>query len=159
MNKKVIIATAAFILLVIVVFAGKLAREIANRAFGPKATVEVAGKIFKVDIADGPTERLIGLSGRKSLKEDSGMLFIFDKKLIIPFWMKGMRFPIDMVWIEDDVVIGMQKNIPVEEKAVGENIRYYPPSAIDKVLEINAGISDKIGIAVGDKVIINVPKK
>lgn len=61
-------------------------------------TVEVKGQTFKVAIADTDEKRTKGLSGRDNLAQDQGMLFLFDKPGNYPFWMKDMRFPIDIIF-------------------------------------------------------------
>ncbi|MBI4066925.1 DUF192 domain-containing protein, partial [Candidatus Gottesmanbacteria bacterium] len=101
-------------------------------------------KHISVDIADDDSERIRGLSGRKSLAKDHGMLFIFPTKNIQTFWMKDMRFPLDIIWISGDKVIGLSENLQPE----GLNPRnFYSSSAsVDKVLEINAGLVKDLDI-------------
>lgn len=107
-------------------------------------------KHISVDIADDDSERIRGLSGRKSLAKDHGMLFIFPTKNIQTFWMKDMRFPLDIIWISGDKVIGLSENLQPE----GLNPRnFYSSSAsVDKVLEINAGLVKDLDIKVGDTI-------
>ena len=58
---------------------------------GPAVTVGNA--VFEVEIADTPQLRTKGLSGRDTLPDMSGMLFVFESGRTSNFWMKGMRFP------------------------------------------------------------------
>src|SRR4051812_42406436 len=51
------------------------------------------------DIADTETLREKGLSGRQSLSDTQGMLFIFQEEGIHSFWMKDMLIPLDMIWL------------------------------------------------------------
>lgn len=109
---------------------------------------------FNVEIADEPEERRVGLSGRDKLATGSGMLFIFDKADKYKFWMKGMRFPLDFIWINDvrvvDILPNMQPQLPNQPD---EALPYLSPIvASDKVLEINAGDAQRMDIRVGDKI-------
>lgn len=63
------------------------------------------GVFVKIEIAKTKEDRIRGLSGKKQLDVDSGMLFIFDKPNIYKFWMKDMNFPIDIIWIDKDFII------------------------------------------------------
>ncbi|MCX6751552.1 MAG: DUF192 domain-containing protein, partial [Candidatus Nomurabacteria bacterium] len=88
-----------------------------------------------------------GLSGRKSLNEDQGMLFVFYKSEIYPFWMKDMNFAIDIIWIDEDFrVVFIKKNASTqsypETFTPNQNARY--------VLEGSAGFSEKNNLKVGD---------
>jgi len=66
--------------------------------------------------------------------------------------MLGMRFPIDIIWIKNNRVVGIEKNVPAPEKGIPEAALkvYNPPESVDRVLEINAGLSDSLGIKIGD---------
>ena len=114
--------------------------------------VQLAGKEIAVDIARTDEQREQGLSGRIELKEDEGMLFVFEKGGKHPFWMKDMNFGIDIIWIsEDKKVIYIKKNALPESypeiyglDASMENAKY--------VLEVVSGFSDKNNLKEGDSV-------
>ena len=67
--------------------------------------VKIAGQSVKVDLALTAAEQMQGLSGRTELKENEGMLFIFPQSGNYPFWMKDMNFPIDMIWLGEDLKV------------------------------------------------------
>lgn len=115
-------------------------------------TVTVRDATFTVDVAVTPNEKEVGLGFRKSLGDDRGMLFVYDHKERYPFWMRAMRFPIDIVWIDDRTIVDISKNVPVSDKPVEQLPLYHPMVSVDKVLEINAGLSDAYGISIGDSV-------
>ncbi len=100
---------------------------------------------FAVEFAINPQSRQKGLSGRKKLCNKCGMFFEFSQKGRYGFWMKGMLFPIDLIWLQDDKVVGWKKNF--SEKS-HETI--FPPEPINQVLEINAGKVEKCGIKIGE---------
>jgi uncharacterized membrane protein (UPF0127 family) len=108
----------------------------------------VGDKKIKVEIADTEEERTLGLSGRNSLCAGCGMLFSFAQRGKYSFWMKDMNFDLDMLWIDGSRVIQIDKNIP---HAGGTSEIRFPQAPVDKVLEINAGKSDDLGIRIGDE--------
>lgn len=122
-------------------------------AGGEKKTLTVGGTTFEVGVAANAVSRMRGLSGRPSLGENEGLLFIFPTSGNYGFWMKEMNFPIDIVWINGGKVIGFSENLrPEPNKTVFTLPIYYPPGEADEVLEINAGAVSKYGIKEGDLV-------
>ncbi|MDD5547684.1 MAG: DUF192 domain-containing protein [Candidatus Pacebacteria bacterium] len=116
-----------------------------------KKSVSINGHIIETEISKSFAQLSKGLSGRTSLDEGKGMLFIFNFPAKYGFWMKDMKFPLDMIWIKNGKITGIEKNVLPPPQTGGLKI-YYPPGAIDRVLEVNAGESDKIGIKTGDQI-------
>jgi uncharacterized membrane protein (UPF0127 family) len=110
--------------------------------------IEIGENIFQAEIADTFSKRSQGLSGRKALCENCAMLFIFSEKSRLSFWMKGMNFDLDMLWIDKNEIVYIAKNVSREK----ELERIEPKNEADKVLEIGAGLTDELGIKVGDRV-------
>jgi uncharacterized protein len=74
--------------------------------------IQVAGRSIEVLIADTPTKLQLGLSGYPGLKENEGMLFVFDKADYHGIWMKDMLFSIDILWLDDDLnVVDAHTNV------------------------------------------------
>lgn len=73
------------------------------------------------------------------------MLFLFDRPGRHGFWMKGMRFSLDIAWLLDDTVVHIERHVPWDTKET-----YRPDTAADRVLEFRAGTLDDI--SVGEKV-------
>lgn len=113
--------------------------------------ITVGQNKFKVEVADTPALQTRGLSGHKLLLENQGMLFIFNKPTMPGFWMKDMNFPIDIVWISNGKVVGVAENLLPDN--LPSRPLYYPPSIIDRVLEISAGSVLKYNIKIGDRVL------
>ncbi len=109
----------------------------------------VGGVSIKLELAINKNDQIRGLSGRESLDQDSGMLFVFQKPGKYYFWMKDMNFPIDMIWInENNEIVYIKK-----EASPDDYLATYGPEEDSKyVLEINSGLSDKYNIKTGDKV-------
>lgn len=110
---------------------------------------------FRTEIVRTEADRKQGLTKYKSIEDDYGMLFIFGRDDVRPsFWMKGMSFPIDIIWIDNGKVVQINKDVPVPEiRTLEADLpKYEPRQVVDYVFEIGAGVSDKKGIEVGDTV-------
>lgn len=114
--------------------------------------ITVKDQVVTVELANTPALRELGLSGRDQLPESAGMLFDFTNttEKRPSFWMKDMKFDLDIIWIKNEKIIGIAKNItaPVYPDAKLET--YEPPGEIDYALEVQAGWSDKFSITEGD---------
>lgn len=105
---------------------------------------------FRIEVANNNVTRTKGLSGRESLGENEGMLFIFEKPDTHSFWMKGMNFPLDIIWISDGQVVEISENLP---PAALPNLTVYSPhQPVNMVLEVNAGAARDKGIKAGDSI-------
>lgn len=109
--------------------------------------IKIGNRTFQVEIVDTEEKRRQGLSGREDLCLNCGMLFEFDNPENYVFWMKGMEFPLDMIWIDGNEIVKIREEVPIRP-VVGID----PGVRADKVLEINAGLSKKYGIREGDTV-------
>ena len=118
-------------------------------------TVRIGETTFAVEVADTLEARVKGLSGRASLPPGVGMLFIFENTRVHTFWMKGMMFPLDLIWIgEQCAVESIAPNLPppTPEQADGELPRFRPAQPVRYVLEVNGGEAAAAQIQVGDPV-------
>lgn len=117
----------------------------------PDAWVSIGGQRVGVEIADTPAKQALGLGERDALPWDRGMLFPYDRPGFHAFWMKGMRFSIDIVWILDGRIVRIDANVPFEPGSNGPTLR--SDSLVDAVLEVPAGYATGHGWKVGDRVI------
>lgn len=102
-------------------------------------------------VMENVVDRERGLSGRNSLNKNEGMLFVFKSPDMYGFWMKDMKFSIDIVWIENNKVIFIEKNVsPNTYPKV-----FYPKDKASVVLELPSGFCDANLISVGDSFILN----
>lgn len=116
-----------------------------------KPKLIIGETVVFVDIAKTSTEKQKGLSGRDRLDNNEGLLFVWDEPTTPGFWMKDMNFAIDIIWIVDNRVVGIEKDVqPQPGQSDNELVRHYPPEPITHVLEVNAGFSEKHEIGVGD---------
>lgn len=113
------------------------------------AKLTINNQTLKVELAQTEREITAGLGGREGLAENQGMLFVFAKPGNYQFWMKGMKFSLDAVFIKGEKVVHLVENIPYPKN--GEQPRTFgAKEEFDKVLEMNSGMIRKIGIKVGD---------
>ena len=111
-------------------------------------TLTIKGQQVIVDVATTPSQQQQGLSGREQLAEGTGMLFVFDVPAVQTFWMKDMKFPIDILWIADHRVIGIESAVVADDGLR----RYTSPFAVDEVLELPAGWAQRHGVRLGDEI-------
>jgi uncharacterized membrane protein (UPF0127 family) len=104
---------------------------------------------FNIEVAETDQERGLGLMFRRSLPENAGMLFIYDRPQPAAMWMRNTLIPLDMVFIAAD---GTVHRIETHTEPFSTAVI---PSDGDvlAVLELNAGQADKIGLKRGDKVV------
>jgi uncharacterized membrane protein (UPF0127 family) len=123
--------------------------------FLPKTpSAEINGHVFSLYLAETSQEQSLGLAKYKSIAQDQGMIFLFNKSDYYSFWMKDMKFPIDIIFISGNKVVDVFQKVPVWPN---ENLPIYTTKTkADKVLEINAGLTSKYGIKIGSEVKIKL---
>jgi len=117
-------------------------------------SVQIDGIKIPVEVATSTTAIQQGLSGRTSLDANRGMIFVFSKPDKYQFWMPDMHFPIDIIWINNDKVVGITKNVSNEFDPANP-ILYTPPEPAQYVLEVNAGFAENRNINIGDEAVLN----
>lgn len=150
------------VLLVAVIAVGlilfKSGTDISDLPFLPQKpvfkTLQIKEAKLKVEIADTQPKRNKGLGGRQNLASDEGMLFIFPKADKHQFWMKGLTFPLDFVWIREDKVVDLLQNVQPSPPNTPDSAlsRYGSKEDADKVLEVNAGTIQRLDIKTGDAI-------
>ncbi len=120
-----------------------------NKKKDDGVTVKVGGAVVSADIADTSLKRMKGLSGRASLSDGDGMLFVYDASGIYTFWMPDMNFAIDIIWISSD-----GKVVYIKENAKPEDYpeKYTPSEYARYVLEVPSGYVKKNNIKIGSEV-------
>lgn len=103
---------------------------------------------FSVELAVSPADQARGLMFRKTMDDQAGMFFIFDREEIRHFWMRNTLVPLDMIFIDNKfLVVDLHRGAkPLDETVVSSRkpARY--------VLEVNAGRADRCRIKAGSKV-------
>jgi Uncharacterized conserved protein len=114
------------------------------------AIVFLGGAVVYAEVPRTPEEFARGLSGRERLEEGRGMLFIFEREGLHSFWMYGMRFRIDIVWMDStgQVVHIVERAEPCS----GEDCTVYtPPVEARYVLELPEGFASRHRITIGER--------
>ena len=156
MKKFTVQAILLIIVIAIAIFLYSPKTSILSLPFFPQkptvAELQINGGKLKVEIADTQVKRSKGLGGRQRLGENEGMLFIFQRLDKYPFWMKGLNFPLDFIWIKGDRVVDILENVPPPLSGQSDSSlpRYLPKVEVDKVLEVNSGTIHRLNIKSGD---------
>lgn len=115
-----------------------------------QTTLTLGGEHIVAEVRDTPRARTQGLSGRDFLEEGKGMLFVFPVDGYYSFWMKDMKFPIDIVWIsKDGSVVDIQNEVSPETYP---EYSFAPQDTARYVLELRAGFVKEHGVSVGSVV-------
>lgn len=118
--------------------------------FKPTTEVRVASGVYRLWVADTEAERAQGLSGVEKLSPDGGLLMDFEADDYWGIWMKDMKIPLDIIWIDaDKQVVYIVKNAAPE---LSTDSVMQPKSQARYVLELPAGSVDKSGIKTGQTV-------
>lgn len=121
-----------------------------------EGTATVKNHTFKLLLAKTPQEQRQGLSDKDSLPEDTGMLFMFQTPDYYQFWMRHMKFPLDIIYINNDKIVTIFNNVKNPVYGTENPPILRPDAPADKVLEINAGLAKKYGMTVGDTIEIKL---
>ena len=108
--------------------------------------------VLNVETVSRQAELRKGLAGRTRILDDFGMLFILDSTREQFFWMKGMKFPLDILFFDrEKILTAILKNLtPCEECT-----KYRAPAHTAYALEINGGVADILGVKEGDRIVFS----
>ena len=104
-------------------------------------------------IAASAADQKKGLGKRESLPLNEGMLFVFEKTGAYTFWMKDVKFALDIIWLDENKdVVDIAPNAPAQPGMSERDLILYKPKSDAKyVLEVNAGLASLNNIQIGDK--------
>jgi len=152
-SKEISIVVILFILVIGFSYFYNLDRNINNESGSSGINFVCFDNVncIEVEIVDNSEERQKGLMFRENLDRDKGMLFIFDSSGVYPFWMKNTLIPLDIIWIDSEGrVVFINKDT---QPCVSDPCQNYNPGLEALyVLEINAGVSEEVGIEVGSSI-------
>ena len=142
-------------IVILLLFSGIIIYQIQKNP-PPKSKVTINNQTFSIEVATTSAQQQKGLSGRTSLPSDQGMLFVFKTAERYPFWMKDMKLPLDMIFINNNKVVSIIQNVPIPKS--GESLNslpiYTPDAPANEVLEINAGLAKKYDFKKDDAVTV-----
>lgn len=143
-RKKRFCAPKMFIVVIVVILVATALAINTNY----KSTLQFGNKTIAVEEVKSLRDKQKGLSGRESIADNRGMLFIYDEAGKHCFWMKDMKFPIDILWLDESrQVVYIAAHVPPESFPDS----FCPPEDAKYVLEVKAGLSDQAGVDVGSQ--------
>ncbi len=107
---------------------------------------------FSVEVAGDETARAQGLAGRESLSEVRAMLFVLKRNAPTSFWMKGMRFPIDLLFFDKEGVL--IRILPMLQPCDADCPLHSAPADTAYALEVKGGTVGALGIEIGDSLLL-----
>ena len=107
-------------------------------------SISIGQKTYEIEVVTSALGQQTGLSKYQSLDPGQVMLFPSKEKAQRIFWMKDMKFDLDIVWISDNQVVGVSQGYFKSPLKL-----IYSPGKVDAVLEVNLNSN----IKVGDKVV------
>ena len=144
---KIIIVSILIFLGIMLIVINYVFSEVYSVSGNPIRKVYLKNTFIKAETVSDPKKIELGLAGRKELTEGRGMLFLMPKEDYLRFWMKGMQFSIDIVWIEQGRVIGCEKNISPKDDRIFTSL-----TIAGLVLETPAGFCDKYNVSINDTI-------
>ena len=152
MKKVLLVSTLLLVVVAGVLFVQNYLKTGGFLSLQKTPTITINNHTFELSVADSQKEREVGLSETRSLPENQGMIFIFEKPDYYSFWMKNMTIPIDIIYINDQKIVTIHKNAQPPASQLESPIIYSPTQPSDKVLEIQAGLSEKYNFKKDDEV-------
>jgi uncharacterized membrane protein (UPF0127 family) len=107
-----------------------------------RVNVQIGGKSFALETARTDTERAKGLSSRKVLASNQGMIFYFDKLDYQQFWMKDTLIPLQIIFVNGCEVVDIQE-MEVEKDPVNPQKLYRSSAPADKAIELSSNSVSK----------------
>jgi hypothetical protein len=136
------------------------ALALADRAAAGPAVIPLtlpSGTVLQVEVMVKDEDRAMGLMFRPSLPKDRGMLFIFERSDFHSIWMKNCKFPIDIVWLDEDKkVVHVAEAVP-PCKADPCPV-YNPLRRAAYVVELNAGQARREKAVLGSAFAFTLPE-
>ena len=146
-RKSYIIHVSVLFLLFSFITEGALAQEF---SYAHATVITPKGVSIPVEVSDTPEKRSLGLGKRDKLEKGWGMLFVFERRIPHSFWMKNMRFPIDIIWLDNQRIVELVENVPPPQEGESPTVME-PRLPSNFVLELESGRARALGLNVGQK--------
>lgn len=166
-NRKLLAVVSSLILLGLIIILGSTlierpaeaiitTEQLARITFDrQRMKLQVGSQNLTVEVVNSPASITQGLSGRSEIGAD-GMFFLFGEHRVPEFWMKEMKFDLDLIWISESKIVEITPNVPKPSPAtpLADLPRYSPSTLVDSVLEVPAGKAAEWHLKPGDPVVI-----
>jgi uncharacterized membrane protein (UPF0127 family) len=118
-----------------------------------------SGKVLQTEVMVKDEDRQMGLMFRPSLPLDHGMLFLFEQPDFHGIWMKNCKFPIDILWLDQDKkVVHLAEAVPPCTAKEDKDCPVYSPlRRASYVVELNAGQARREKAIVGSTIKFTLP--
>lgn len=120
-----------------------------------KQSMKIGSADLLVEVRRTAEEQGLGLSWRTSMGQDEGMVFVYAAPQKVMYWMRGMQFPLDFLWVRQGKVVELTSRVPFPTKDDPVPRTLVPTEVVDMVIEVNAGWIEAHGIKTGDEVSIS----
>jgi len=154
-NKNLVLIPIIILILLILFLAiiFLLIQKLTNPPSNYFQSVSLNNQPFYLEVAKTTEEKSQGLMFRESLPKNHGMIFIYNEDKERSFWMKNTLIPLDLIFISsNNTIVEIKENIQPCEI---ENCPSYKSKPAKYVIEINAGLSEEIGLTEGNVVILD----
>ncbi|MEI7513148.1 MAG: DUF192 domain-containing protein [bacterium] len=153
-TKKILLASIKAIVIIVVALAivwiWLFVRGYLSYSSYTKEHILIKSALFVGYVADTEEKRTQGLSGKAFLPSNTSMLFKFDTPGIYGIWMKDMRFPIDIIWLDKNKkIVNLKRNVDPSTYP----LVYYPPKESLYILEVRAGLIGDKDLKLGDEIL------
>ena len=118
----------------------------------PTVKMQIGSTTFTLEVASNEETRERGLMRRDSMDRDHGMIFVFDREQILPFYMKNTRIPLDIVFVDKDGVVVAVKQMKPYDLSITSSEK---PALW--AIELNAGAAAEAGVKPGDR--LEIPQQ
>lgn len=103
--------------------------------------ISFSNTTYTAEVVATPPSRALGLGGRVSLCSHCAMLFLFEKTERHDFWMNGMQFSLDIIWLLNDTVVSVERSAPPGTERI-----YRPDVLSNRVFEVNASAAENLHV-------------
>jgi hypothetical protein len=152
----IVLAIAVVVLLILGLFVFPKKNPQVSETQTPETKLQeitIGDSKLYVEKATNEAEWSRGLSGRAELNTNRGMLFVFPTPEIQTFWMKDTLIPLDIIWVTDNKVVGLDRMFTELNTPLTLLKRYISPSPVDVVIETNLDWTTEHSVKINDKVL------
>ncbi len=118
-------------------------------ADNPMVRLRLGETVVQAEVVSTPEKLYLGLGGRQHLPWGTGMLFLLPTREVQTFCMRGMLIPIDIIWIDQNRVIGFHENLQPQDPG-----SFTSPGPVNLVLEVPAGFVAATNLRLGAKLVV-----
>ncbi|MCI0363103.1 MAG: DUF192 domain-containing protein [Phycisphaerales bacterium] len=129
--------------------------------------IDIAGEVFKLELAIDEAAREKGLMGREKIDDDGGMLFVYPKPGVLTFWMANCKVDIDVVFLDAEGTIVTIRKMKVEPAQRSDESKsdyqnrlklYSSRRPAQFAIELKPGTPERLKLKAGQKIAMDVAR-